>query len=331
MPPASAATGPARRRVLAVGDLNPDLILGGDVVPRFGQVEQLLDRAEVLLGGSAAITAHGLARLGRPVSLLACVGADVFGDHLRGLLAAAGVDVGPVVTRADAPTGLSVILSRGDDRGILTLPGAVATLTGAEVVAAVAAARADGLCHIHVGALFLQPALAMELPAVLASVRRDGVTVSLDTNHDPRGTWAGVDALLPHLDLLLPNRAEAAALAGADDALDAARRLAARGPLVVVKDGAAGAFAVGADGAVTTADAPRRPVVDSTGAGDTFNAAFIDGWLDGRGLDAALLRAATAGALSVGSVGGTAGQPTQDDLVAATARVLEGPGGTHGR
>ncbi len=66
-------------RVLVVGDANPDLVLSGDVVPRFGQVEQLLDDASLVIGGSASITAHGLARLGRPVSLAAAVGDDHFG------------------------------------------------------------------------------------------------------------------------------------------------------------------------------------------------------------------------------------------------------------
>src|SRR5690349_22806142 len=60
---------PHATEVLVVGDLNPDLVLSGDVVPRFGQAEQLLDDATLVLGGSAAITAHGLARLDRRVSL----------------------------------------------------------------------------------------------------------------------------------------------------------------------------------------------------------------------------------------------------------------------
>ena len=68
---------PDRSRVLVVGDANPDLVLTGDVVPRFGQVEQLLDSATLTIGGSAGITAHALARLGRPVSLVAAVGTDL--------------------------------------------------------------------------------------------------------------------------------------------------------------------------------------------------------------------------------------------------------------
>ena len=72
-----------RPGVLVVGDVNPDLILRGDVVPRFGQAEQLLTDAILTIGGSAAIAAHGLARLGRPVSLVAAVGDDAFGPGSR--------------------------------------------------------------------------------------------------------------------------------------------------------------------------------------------------------------------------------------------------------
>src|SRR4051812_6960303 len=127
----------ARRGVLVVGDANPDLVLRGDVVPRFGQAEQLLAAAELVLGGSAAITAHGLARLGRPTTLLAALGSDAFGDRVVETLAAAGVDTGALLRRTDVGTGLSVVLSpEVGERAILTLPGAIPTLTAAEVEAA---------------------------------------------------------------------------------------------------------------------------------------------------------------------------------------------------
>ncbi len=227
----------------------------------------------------------------------------------------AGVGVDRVVRRADAPTGLTVVLAQPHDRAILTLPGAIPTLTAAEVAEAVATARAAGLRHVHVSSLFLQPGLAADLPGLLADIRRDGVTTSLDTNDDPAGRWAGVDALLPHLDLLLPNRAEASALAREADPRRAALVLAARGPLVIVKDGADGAFAASPSGELIEVPGEPSASVDTTGAGDTFDAAFVDAWLAARALEDCLRWAVLAGAFAVSAIGGTAGQPTRDDLV----------------
>jgi ribokinase len=309
----------AAARVLVVGDANPDLVLRGDVIPRFGQAEQLLDAADLVIGGSAAIVAHGLARLGRPVSLLAAVGADVFGATQRDLLSAAGVDTGPLAERATEPTGITVVLSRGDDRAILTLPGAIPTLTAAEVSAAIAAV--PDLRHVHVASLYLHPGLIETLTPVLADVRAAGRTVSLDTNDDPAGTWRGIDDLLPQVDVLLPNGREAVALAGAGadagDAIDAARKLAAGGPLVVVKLGADGAVAVGRDGTLARTGGVPAQVVDTTGAGDTFDAAFLDAWLADTELAVCLARGVHAGARAVAAAGGTAGQPTASELDAS--------------
>jgi sugar/nucleoside kinase (ribokinase family) len=305
--------------VLVVGDTNPDLLLVGDVVPRFGQAEQLLERADLVLGGSAAITAHGLGRLGRAVALVSAVGEDLFGRWLLDRLDAAGVATEAVLRRADLPTGLTVVLNRGDDRGMLTLPGTIESLTGAEVLAVAERLAAMGLRHVHVASYFLQPGLARELPEVLSALRDLGLRTSLDTNVDPAGRWAGVDLLLPHLDLLLPNRTEVVALGGDPDPRRAAVRLAASGPTVVVKDGERGAFAVLPDGALVEEPAPRVTVVDATGAGDTFDAAFVAARLDGADVPTALRRAVAAGALSVTHAGGTAGQPTDAELSAALA------------
>src|ERR1700733_13940764 len=79
--------------VLVIGDANPDLLVTGDVIPQFGQVEKLVDSADLVLGGSAAIAACGLARLGIPTALAAVIGEDLFGEFVRGELAAAGVDI----------------------------------------------------------------------------------------------------------------------------------------------------------------------------------------------------------------------------------------------
>lgn len=308
------------RPVLVAGDANVDLVLTGDVVPRFGQAEQLLDRGDLVLGGSASIAACGLARLGVPTSLVARVGDDTFGGFTTGALADAGVSVTHVVVDPATPTGMSVILSTPGDRAILTVPGTIPTLEPAAVLAAL---TATGAAHLHVASYFLQPALAAGLPGLLAAAREQGVTVSLDTNWDPAERWTGVADALPLVDVLLPNDSElraiaaAAGVTGADD-LALATGLARLGPRVVVKAGAEGGWSVDATGTVTRAPGLPVDVVDTTGAGDSFDAGYLAALAHGVGDEQTRLRWATAaGSLSTLGSGGTGRQAVLADLDAA--------------
>ncbi len=290
--------------LLVVGDLNADLVLrGGDVVPTFGQREQLVDHAELVLGGSGAIMAAGAARLGLEVAMVACVGDDALGAAMIQALDAAGVDTSAVVRTAGAPTGICVHLARPDDRAMLTALGALSRLR-AEDVPADMLARAR---HVHVSSPFLQKGLRPGVQALAERARSS----SLDTGWDPRERW---DVALDGFDVLLPNAEEALRLAGRDDGdvEAAARDLARRGPQVVVKLGEEGALATDGEEIVRAAARPVE-VVDATGAGDSFDAGFIAGRLEGDDLERALALACACGALSTRRAGGTAAQPTLDE------------------
>jgi sugar/nucleoside kinase (ribokinase family) len=281
--------------LLVVGDVNADLILrGGDLVPAFGQREQLVDHAELVLGGSGAIVAAGAARLGLRVAMAGCVGDDALGRAM--LEALAGVDVSAVRTVAE-PTGVSVGLARAGDRAVLTALGALAALRADDVPGALLAEAR----HVHVASPFLQRALD-----VAAIVARAAGTTSLDPGWDPRERW---ELAWEGFDVLLPNAQEAQRLAGEEDVEAAARSLAEKGPLVVVKLGAEGALAA-AGGELVRAAAPTIEAVDATGAGDSFDAGFLAARLAGEDLAGALALGCACGALSTRAAGGTAGQPT---------------------
>ena len=294
--------------LVVVGDCNPDvLVLGGDVTPAFGQQEKLVDRVSLEIGGSAAITAVAAARLGLRVALIAAVGEDPAGTFMLNALAGEGVDVSAVTVRDGLPTGMTVALSSGGDRAILTALGAIASLAAADIPGALLA-RAR---HVHVSSYFLlEDSLGPGLAGLLAAARAGGATTSLDTNWDPSGRWGDerLAAAIAQTDLLLPNEAEALRLSGAGSLDDAVSTLATVGRRLVVKLGERGV--VCADRSIRhEVSVPAVTPVDTTGAGDCFNAGLIAGLLQGLELPAAAALGCAAGALSTGALGGTASAP----------------------
>lgn len=312
-----AASVPDVIDLVVVGDCNPDvLVLGDDVTPRFGQEEKLVDSMSLVVGGSASITAVAAARLGLSVALVAAVGADPAGQFMLDQMAREGVGTDALAVRGNLPTGMTVALSSGGDRAILTALGAVGSLTAADVPAALLA-RAR---HVHISSYFLlEDSLGPGLAAVMATAQAAGATVSLDTNWDPSGRWGLGDdrlaAALAQTDLLLPNEAEAVRLSGGPDLAAAAAALTAAGSRLVVKLGARGALCAGGTRRHRVSVPPVAPV-DTTGAGDCFNAGLIAGLLQGLGLPEAAALGCAAGALSTRAPGGTGSCP---DLPSALA------------
>ncbi|GLX00450.1 carbohydrate kinase family protein [Microtetraspora sp. NBRC 16547] len=298
--------------LLVVGDANPDVIISGTPrTPAFGQREQLVETGELVLGGSGAITACGAARLGLRTAFVGRVGDDDAGAVTLDALTRRGVDVSACVVDRAAATALTVVLVDGSDRAILTAPGCLDRLDAADVPAELLARAA----HVHASSYFLQPRLAAGLPDLFRAARAGGATTSLDTNDDPSGRWQGLDKVLELTDILLPNDREALALAGRTDGdLDrAVRDLAERGLTPVIKRGADGALAF-ADGEPIRVPALPARVVDTVGAGDSFNAGLLAGHLRGLPLRRSLALAVACGTLSTRAAGGTAAQPTWEEV-----------------
>jgi sugar/nucleoside kinase (ribokinase family) len=320
-----AADDPARDiDILVIGEINPDIVIADpDPVPVFGEVERVVRSVVMTVGSSSAIFACGAARLGLRVAFVGVVGDDAFGRFMLEAMAARGVDVSACTVDPLVPTGATVILSSGRDRAMLTAMGTI----GALDVDAVPDALLARARHLHLSCFYLQETSRDRLPGFFAKARARGLTTSFDTNWDPSERWdGGVLDLLKSADVFFPNEAEATRIARIADPVAAARALAAGasegrrdgGPIVIVKRGPDGALACRADG--TLLSVPAMPVdpVDTTGAGDSFDAGFLRTWLDGRDIPDSLEFAAACGALSTGSVGGVDGQPTFE---AATAAV----------
>lgn len=291
--------------ILVAGEINPDLILYGDVEPVFGQVEKRVDSADLVIGSSSVIFACGAARLGLSITFVGVCGDDVFGRFMLDEMRKQEINVENVIVRPDESTGLSVILTRGSDRAILTYPGLITALSAGDI----SDSQLRKVRHLHVASYFLQDNLQPGLPGLFRRAHALGLTTSLDTNYDPSGMWLGFDALLPLVDVFLPNEVEALALTRKGNLDEALEYLSQHCKAVAIKLGAQGAIGQVANQCVRVPSIPVQ-VVDTVGAGDTFDAGFLYGWLNGWSLEKSLKLACVCGSLSAQQAGGTRGQPT---------------------
>lgn len=297
--------------VLVAGEINPDLILSGDVIPEFGQVEKLVENATLAIGSSSAIFACGAARLGLLIAFIGVCSDDVFGHFMLDEMQKRNVDVTNVIVRKDGQTGLSLILNQDADRAILTHLGLIPTLRAADV----SDALLDEARHLHVASYFLQTDLQPDLPALFRRAHSLGLTTSLDTNYDPSEKWAGFDELLSVTDIFFPNKTEALSLTQSNDLKTAASQLANKSKFVTIKLGAEGALLQTNDETVSARAIPVK-VVDTIGAGDAFDAGFLYGFLNRWELGMSLRLGVVCGALSTQAAGGTTAQPTLDEALA---------------
>jgi sugar/nucleoside kinase (ribokinase family) len=228
--------------IVTLGDLCVDLIMaGGDIVPRFGQAEQLVGSYDLEMGGSCSIFACQAAKLGLRVGILGKVGDDVFGRLILRRLEESGVDTRYVRVDPSLKTGFSVALCREDDRAILTYMGSINALRPEDVTDDfLKAAR-----HLHYGSFYLHTGLLPHAQAIVRRAKALGLSVSLDTNWDPEERWNGAMAeILPLVDVFLPNEEEIVRITGRDTLRAAVAALQAQGvDLLAVKRGREGAEA----------------------------------------------------------------------------------------
>ena len=291
--------------VVVVGEINADLILRGNVEPVFGQVEQLVDDAHLVIGSSAAIFACGVARLGLRTTLIGKVGDDMFGRFMIDALNAKHVDTSGVIASPEINTGLSVILARGEDRAILTYLGSIPAMNYSEIDFSLM----FNSRHLHLGSFFMLDNLRADIPRLFQTAKRMGLTVSMDTNYDPAENWDnGLEEAIKYIDILLPNDTEVRAIAGEDDLHRAMDILIQKVPLLAVKRGEQGAMVKSGSGKILRQGPISVEVVDTVGAGDSFDAGFIYGYLNKWDLGRTLKFAVSCGSLSTRKAGGTEAQ-----------------------
>ncbi|MPZ19941.1 MAG: carbohydrate kinase [Luteitalea sp.] len=298
------------KRTLVVGELNVDLVLHGvNSYPTPGH-EVFAESCALTLGSASAIFAVGLAKLGNPVSFVSTVGRDGWADYCLDILRQAGIDVSRITQDGSLQTGMTVSIPFDGDRTLVTFAGASRVQTDAGLGEEVLSQFA----HLHVSSYFLQTGLRPCCARLFARASSLGLTSSLDPGFDPRERWGDdlVD-LLRLTDIFLPNEVELAAVTGCRDHLEGLRKLDNGRTVTVVKLGAKGCLAL-SHGEPLHVPAFPIDAVDSTGAGDSFNAGFLHGWLRGRSLEECMRQGAACGALSTLGLGGVTSQPDASQL-----------------
>jgi sugar/nucleoside kinase (ribokinase family) len=303
--------------IVTFGDLCVDFLMtGADVVPQFGQVEKIVDDYFLEMGGSCSIFACQAAKLGMNVAILGKVGKDQFGDLIVSRMQESGVDTQYVEIDPKLKTGCGIALCKPDgDRAILTYLGTINVLKEDDV-------RDDWLKmsrHLHHGSYYLHTGLRPGIPNIFRRAKALGLTISLDTNWDPGEKWGdGLAEVIQMVDVFLPNEQEVLRIANKASLVEAVDHLHKLGTNVIaVKQGSKGALV--SDDQLTY-PCTVEPVSggDSVGAGDSFDAGFLAGWLRGMPLDKALKLGCACGRSVASQVGGVKGQLTWEEAIKNT-------------
>ena len=297
-------------KVLVIGELNVDIVATGlRSAPEMG-AEILAEDCELVVGSASAIFAAGMTKLGYEVTLVSQVGRDYFGDFCIKALRQLGVSTRYVARKADEKTGVTIALSGKHDRALVTHPGAVATLTS-DAIDQTLMKRHD---HLHLTSYYLQTALKPSFADIFRRAKALGLTTSFDPNSDPTNKWSkSIEGVLRYTDVLFVNEREAAQLTHSSTAKAALKTLGTKVECAVIKGGPRGAMAI-QNGATVVGSGFKVAAVDTTGAGDSFDAGFLSAYLRDAPLAECLRIGNACGALSATRVGGTAGQPTEPEL-----------------
>jgi sugar/nucleoside kinase (ribokinase family) len=285
---------------LVAGEANADLLIDGIVRLEF-EKEKLATDMNLVLGGSSSIFAFNLARLGAKVGFAGIVGDDFFGHFVEQRLRWAGVDTRTLRRTTKVKTGLTIWCQKGAKRAGITYTGSMALLRARDIPdATLRRAR-----HLHVGAYFLLENLQPGAASLFRKARKFGLTTSLDCNYDPSEAWdSGIRGVLKFTDVFFPNEIEALRLTNSRDVERAAGELSKLVRIAAIKLGANGAL-VSADGKRFRVPAEKAQVVDTTGAGDSFDAGFLACFLRGGSIEDSARAGVVAGARAVSAVGGT--------------------------
>lgn len=299
-----------QKPIVVVGSINLDLVVRADRIPQVG--ETIIGTSfKTFFGGKGANQAVAAAKLGYPVSVVGNVGNDAFGRQLRDGLESAGVDTA-YVTTVEGPSGVALITTgQGGENSIVVVPGANEELTPTLLEKAAPVLERAGF-------LLAQLEIPLETVNCLAQfTEQHNIPLMLD----PAPARDISRALLRKVSWITPNETEAKELLknkmsdGDQSSYAVADHLQAYGVKnVLLKLGSHGC--VVAEGTLPKERVPAFSVnaVDTTAAGDAFNAGFAVGLLRGHSTLHSAVFASAVAAISVTRFGAQPSMPSGDEV-----------------
>lgn len=299
------------KKTLVIGDLNVDVIISGMTeFPELGR-EILCKDIRTLLGGSASIFACRLSQLGAKVDIIGKIGRDENGMIVLNTLKANGVGIGRVIVEDELKTGVTVSLTYPENKALITFMGSIGALEPSDIKTEIF----KEYDHLHVSSIYLQPKLLIALSKIFAEAKRIGLITSLDPQCDPEGKYNYIWDILEHVDIFLPNDSEITGITGLENPIEALRKIGLKVSTIVVKCGSRGAIGMLNDEVVSIKAFKIKPV-DTTGAGDSFDAGFIYYFVHkNKGFEESIRFANAVGALSCLYIGGAEGKITEEETL----------------
>ncbi len=288
--------------VIVVGELNVDLILNQiESFPDLGK-EKIAQQMTLTLGSSSAIFASNLSSLGAKVAFLGKIGRDAFGDLVLSNLQMKKVDTSMIIQDESLATGATIVLNFGNDRAMVTHPGAMDHLS----INDISTDQLKKAKHLHFSSYFLQPKMKADIGKLFKQAKELGLTTSFDAQWDPAEKWnVDLPNILPYVDVFLPNKVEALHLTGQKSLSAALDKLAKLGNIIVVKLGDKGSVSKQGDSIFEAEAFLNKNVVDAIGAGDSFNAGFIGKFVQGKSVKECQIFGNLMGAINTTQPGGT--------------------------
>lgn len=314
----------SEKKVLCFGLVMADVLVHGLLrLPRNWEEAVGGENSIIAVGGGAANSARTFGRLGEPVDLLGRVGGDYFGEFVRQDMKTDGVDCTALYTDKASTTGVAVGLVHKDgQRCFVTAQGANRNIDKTDFERV----HMRDYDFLHINGYFQFPKIEPDLRPILAEFRARGGKVSLDTaSADPFGRWyKAIEPFVDCIDYLFLNSSQLMEIAGEDTIEKSAEKMLSLGvKTVIAKLGADGCRIYQENMEPVHVPALNVKVVDTTGAGDSFDAAFITGLRKGWDFEHAARLANTVAGLNCSKLGATAGVQAWEQILDAMQEFYE--------